>query len=1045
MSTTIPQPGVEVIQEFVTASPTVVEPTLAAALVGPCFQIISAFDDDGEPLADALAGTYRDGNGVIAYALPSLLAQASLSGFEDDIRVFLVLGSDVTELRSESGETLVVEAGGGATATYTPATGALVDTAATFLQSGVEIGDVLRVTYKGVEIDIPVTAAADDQNLTLDTSFIPAAEPAINPFDYDIVREPAQFIFDATAQAFLQYGLEADYIQWDVKATSGYAGSLGDNLSLEIVESQSYASGTSSAGVGENIFVDEAVDQSWLTTIGPRGPVAGKLLLVDPTLTAPGLGDTNAFRDILAVVDDATLLIEGGVGVSATGEDYLFGDELTEGATGSVSGTTPLGVFDDLNADFVTDIQAVGVIVGNPVYIELSSGVYAVTEVVTATQIKYTSTAASDALTPSNGSLAYVILRETLASVADGGTGALTDFASYTGNFLSIPTPLSKLLNTDVGSGAEAVAITTVTDDYHLVVGALTGSAVLASYTSVDATALLTLSFDPDTEKITVQLARAAGISSSTMLEVVEAFTLIADPSFNQDVFDLVNTTNSAAGATAITQAGLPFDENFDGGADEDQLILDADLIGSLTPTGFIYVSYKALRLDVSDQATESNLLSFENTTEMAAAIGPISVDNPLALAFFYALANSPGHPVKGIGVSEVNAAKPDGTAEAYVSAFEFLEGHEVYVIVPLTQDPTVHQFLQSHVNSMSAPENKSERIAFINQAMPLFEKAEVIAAGTGGNTGTVVGSSPAEFMTSVDFAIALALPGDILVVSALAGPDDSPDGVDGTSGPLYGVTITGIKSGDDFTLEFDGTATGISTDWDSLIDVNWTLYRPGPAISAAVDQAEQIALIGEGFADRRVFHHCPDQVVADIEGTAFLIDGFYAAAAWAGLIGELDPDQGFTNLSVAGFTGVKHSNGYFSRSQLDRMAGGGTFINFQESQSAPLKCRHQLATDTSTTQKRELSITKVIDYVAKYLRQALSKKIGKFNITQSFLDSLATSLQGLLRSLVEGGVLNGASLLGIEVDDVEPDKINITVLLDVAFPVNRIAITLQV
>lgn len=1033
MSTTIPQPGVEVIQEFVTASPTVVEPTLAAALVGPCFQIISAFDDDGEPLDDALAGTYRDGNGVIAYTLPSLLAQASLSGFEDDIRVFLLLGSDVTELRSESEEVLVVEAGGGATATYTPSTGVLSDTAATFLQAGVEVDDVVRATYKGVEIDIPVTVVTDDQNITLDTSFIPAAEPAISPFDYDIVRDPAQFVFDATAQAFLQYGLEADYIQWDVKATSPYAGALGDNLSLEIAESQSYLSALDGA-TGGSIF--DSAGAAFLTSVGPRGSVTGKYLFTG------GAAIGNALREVITSVGNTRILIEAG---EAPGGGALVYNVLTEVATGTDGTTDGAGtVFDSASADFDTalSVDSSGGPVAAPAgaHIEIEGdGVYDISFVNSPTQLQL-GTAANINLTDKSYTLGTLAATDT-----DGATGALTQFVSVAGDFSTVPSPTTKYINVDVGGGTEAVLISALVGPDEVTVGALSASGAGLSYQTVDASANLTLSFDPDTEKITVQLARALGISSNTMLEIVEAFTLIADPSFNQEVFDLVDATNSAAGATAIEQAGLPFDENFDGGADEDQLILDADLIGSTTPTGFVYVSYKALRLDVSDQATDPTLLSFESTTEMEAAIGPISVDNPLALAFFYALANSPTHPVKGIGISEVNAAKPDGTAEAYVSSFEFLEGHEVYVIVPLTQDPTVHQFLQTHVNAMSDPDNKSERIAFINQAMPLYEKAEVIAAGTGGNSGTVVGANPAEFMTSVDFAIAQAEAGDILVVSALASTDDSPDAVNGTAGPLYGVTITGVKAGDDFTLEFDGTATGISTDWNGLIDVNWTLYRPGPAISAAVDQAEQIALIGEGFADRRVFHHWPDQVVADIEGTAFIIDGFYPAAAWAGLVGELDPDQGFTNMTIAGFTGVKHSNGYFSRSQLDRMAGGGTFINFQESQSAPLKCRHQLATDTSTTQKRELSVTKVIDYVAKFLRQSLSKKIGKFNVTQSFLDTLATSIQGLLRSLVESGVLNGASLLGIEVDEVEPDKINITVLLDVAFPVNRIAITLQV
>ena len=53
----IPQPGVTVIQEIRTTSPTVAQATLPACIIGPSFQVIET-QVDGLLSADALATTY---------------------------------------------------------------------------------------------------------------------------------------------------------------------------------------------------------------------------------------------------------------------------------------------------------------------------------------------------------------------------------------------------------------------------------------------------------------------------------------------------------------------------------------------------------------------------------------------------------------------------------------------------------------------------------------------------------------------------------------------------------------------------------------------------------------------------------------------------------------------------------------------------------------------------------------------------------------------------------------------------------------------------
>ncbi|KKN98567.1 hypothetical protein LCGC14_0146790 [marine sediment metagenome] len=209
---------------------------------------------------------------------------------------------------------------------------------------------------------------------------------------------------------------------------------------------------------------------------------------------------------------------------------------------------------------------------------------------------------------------------------------------------------------------------------------------------------------------------------------------------------------------------------------------------------------------------------------------------------------------------------------------------------------------------------------------------------------------------------------------------------------------------------------------------------------------ATTIAGFGEAYKNRRLFVVIPDQVEQSVAGVTSLVEGYYLASAICGMVGQLPPQQGFTNYPVTGFLGVNNkTSGFFSTSQLDTIAGGGVYTVIQNAQGQPLICRHQLSTDVSVIEKRELSITKVVDYTAKFLRNLLVPYIGLFNINQGFLDNLSTIVQGALRSLVDANILNGADLNIIAQDEDSPDTVIIDVTLDVPFPANYIRLTLLI
>ena len=147
----------------------------------------------------------------------------------------------------------------------------------------------------------------------------------------------------------------------------------------------------------------------------------------------------------------------------------------------------------------------------------------------------------------------------------------------------------------------------------------------------------------------------------------------------------------------------------------------------------------------------------------------------------------------------------------------------------------------------------------------------------------------------------------------------------------------------------------------------------------------------------------------------------------------------------MTGFTRVIGSNTVLSNPQLNIVAAGGTYIIVQDAPGTPLYSRMALTTDMTSIETRTDSITKLVDFTAKFLRSGLRNYIGRFNITQGFLDSLGHVIQGLLGFLVESGVLIGAQLNNIIQDTSEPDQVDVDVVLDVPFPCNYIRLTLTI
>jgi len=468
-----------------------------------------------------------------------------------------------------------------------------------------------------------------------------------------------------------------------------------------------------------------------------------------------------------------------------------------------------------------------------------------------------------------------------------------------------------------------------------------------------------------------------------------------------------------------------------------------------------IYMAYKGLRLDMSPDAQNPGLITWNDIATITEVAPPVSPDNPGSLMSYLAKLNAPRISVASIGVGEVSADAPDGTPLGYSKALEFLQSEEVYGLALASQNAVIHQNGLTHVGVMSEPENKGERILLFNPPMPTRANPTSVGSGTDANsTGTTnqitidSNIAPALIALGIDPNLDInPLTGPIINEIYLdLGGDDKAYLVQRVDSGTQVTVRTSFASGDGNDDSFFST-TELS---NSIVSDDWSIYKRGdPLTLPGSDKpdkqaiAETVQGAASAYLNRRGFYVFPDKCSINVTGLEQQVKAYYATAAIVGMVGQLPPQQGFTNYPITGLVKVTGSNDMFTETQLNIMAAGGVYILVQDSEGAPVISRHQLSTDLTSIEKRELSITKVVDYTAKFVRAGLRNFIGRSNITQAFLDQLSTVCQGLMNFLTENGVLNGAEINNIIQSEDQPDTVLIDITLDVPYPCNYIRVTL--
>jgi hypothetical protein len=561
-------------------------------------------------------------------------------------------------------------------------------------------------------------------------------------------------------------------------------------------------------------------------------------------------------------------------------------------------------------------------------------------------------------------------------------------------------------------------------------------------------------------------------------------------------------------GDVALDRVATTAENGFVAAAEGITLPLGLTYEGRAILEGDLYASYRALRIDLAAEVRQ-----YTNVTSMNAVFGTgqLVPANPLAYGISVMSQNTVT-PVHGLGL---DGDAIDNEVLSYTAATDVLKRGEMYAIALLTHNAVVHTTYKNHVEQLSQPERKQERVVIINSLLPTLSvlQEEETTVTTANNSRTIVGTqidgagdfatNPKQLTDASTDQFEDVQPGDSLVI--ISGTGVTP----GTYKVATVPDVNTLTTATDFITA--GTPTdiqyyiyrkdGVSAGGASFYDRNALFLSNGvaaghylsilsgalegrykiatvvsekeltlsPVIAGVVEltdsityqvdrdlskpeQADAVKGYSEAFASRRVVHVWPDVLKAPIGQTTYDVPGYFACCSIAALTSGLPTQQGLTNLAISGFLGFSHSTRYFTEEELDHIADGGTMVLAQDEESTPLYVRHQLTTDRSAIKFQEYSITKNVDFIAKFWRATYRKFIGQYNIVDTTLDNLRTTGNagiGFLRDKTRvpkfGGVIRSGELVSLVESETAIDTVEIRFSHGIPVPLNNIDIVVEV
>lgn len=456
--------------------------------------------------------------------------------------------------------------------------------------------------------------------------------------------------------------------------------------------------------------------------------------------------------------------------------------------------------------------------------------------------------------------------------------------------------------------------------------------------------------------------------------------------------------------------------------------------------SGTTFITYRAQR-----QLTAEVLTNIAQAADIEAKLGTVSIENPLALGAFLAKANTVSS-VLAMGVKSDNPVD-------WLTALDRLQAEPVYTIVLLTQDPTIQSMVRTHVDQMSLPEKSRFRITFVNLEQPT--ESVVVEPLELGTIKRVAGVLTIQHING-EFQQAVRVGDYVKATARVAVPNPTTDA---TLEAFYKVLE--VRNATTLRLESNKYAGGDGLyAVSSAIAVDFAADRVDLEVVRVLDrqgQAEAIAARASAMNSRRVIYITNAEVLVTLQdpdtlvNTDFAVPGFYLAAAYGGMVAGFPPHQGFTNVGVSAIKTVRYGHKYFTDDQQSLIAGSGGFLVIQDTDDSLPYAYLQTTTDNATIQRRELSVTKTLDYYSLGLKQVLKGFVGPYNVFKGTLTALNNAVEGYHARLlgqsfdkIGSPILSGV-IREVKEDEFSIDTVRLVTAVDIPVPLNYIKARVEV
>lgn len=461
----------------------------------------------------------------------------------------------------------------------------------------------------------------------------------------------------------------------------------------------------------------------------------------------------------------------------------------------------------------------------------------------------------------------------------------------------------------------------------------------------------------------------------------------------------------------------------------------------TLQDVGTLNIGYRALRTDLSQTVVDVNV------DTLTSLLGDAVVENPLALGVQVALANTTTL-VKALSLESNDFA-------GYQAALEVLESDSsVYALAPLTQDLVVHQLFKTHVTQLSTPIEAAWRMALVNTVIPTTKFVTTATEDLPGSAFVrqIAGGFTYLIDPDADFLGSGVVGTDLVTINTFVlGAATLPTG---TTPVDFIGTWTVANVIDANTLQIVSTDPAYDFNYTTGTNQSSTEIAPYYVQRTLLksDQAETVAAVSSNFGSNRVIHVQPDSVSVEVKGSTVAgLPGYYLTSALAGAIAGYPVQQGFTNVAIAGISDLQNANYYFKRNDLNTMAATGTCLFVQSTQGGIPFCRHELTTDITALEYREILKVKNWDFVSYYVYNLLKPFVGSWNIVEDTLNTVRTTLIAGLELLIQqklpkiGSPLLSYTILKLEQSTVNKDRIIVSIRITLVDPANYFDVNLEI